>query len=416
MKVLVVGNHTCGNRGDAAILRGLLAELREQEVEIQVDVITRYVTSSSFLLSECVEEDSLYHYHRQTGSLISKVWNAIGLRLLPKLLHRAFLKKSNRLLPNHIKRHIASLESYDAVLQVGGSFFVDFYGASQFEHVLCALIAKVPVYMVGHSVGPFTDKGFVGIAKTVFSNVEILSLREELSRGMMLDAGISIDRVHAGADTAWLVPNTLKTLPSELHTLVSKKPAVAITMRELAPFDKRLGVDQVQYERAFANLASSLINEGYQVIVCSTCTGIESYHKDDRMVALRVQKLVNLFDDIHVVMDELNDVQLGTLLGMCELTIGTRLHSAIISMNYGTTALALNYEHKSAGILAQMGLSGYAFEVKSLFDGTLDSAVLELLSHLNEGQSSIIDLVEGERIKARKMVSEVLKNLNEKSK
>ncbi len=32
------------------------------------------------------------------------------------------------------------------------------------------------------------------------------------------------------------------------------------------------------------------------------------------------------------------------------LTIGTRLHSAIISMNFGTPAIAINYERQIAGI------------------------------------------------------------------
>lgn len=37
----------------------------------------------------------------------------------------------------------------------GGSFFVDLYGVPQFEHALCTFMAKKPLYMIGHSVGPF---------------------------------------------------------------------------------------------------------------------------------------------------------------------------------------------------------------------------------------------------------------------
>ncbi|STE96177.1 Colanic acid biosynthesis protein [Escherichia coli] len=50
------------------------------------------------------------------------------------------------------------------------------------------------------------------------------------------------------------------------------------------------------------------------------------------------------------MMDELNDLEMGKILGACELTVGTRLHSAIISMNFATPAIAINYEHKSAGL------------------------------------------------------------------
>lgn len=34
------------------------------------------------------------------------------------------------------------LSGYDAIIQVGGSFFVDLYGVPQFEHALCTFMAK----------------------------------------------------------------------------------------------------------------------------------------------------------------------------------------------------------------------------------------------------------------------------------
>ena len=49
------------------------------------------------------------------------------------------------------------LSGYDAIIQVGGSFFVDLYGVPQFEHALCTFMAKKPLFMIGHSVGPFQN-------------------------------------------------------------------------------------------------------------------------------------------------------------------------------------------------------------------------------------------------------------------
>ena len=40
MKFLLIGNHTCGNRGDAAILRGLIAELEAQYPQAELTVTT----------------------------------------------------------------------------------------------------------------------------------------------------------------------------------------------------------------------------------------------------------------------------------------------------------------------------------------------------------------------------------------
>ncbi len=78
---------------------------------------------------------------------------------------------------------------------------------------------------------------------------------------------------------------------------------VAITLRELAPFDKRLGTTQQAYEKAFAGVVNRILDEGYQVIALSTCTGIDSYNKDDRMVALNLRQHISDPARYQVVMD-----------------------------------------------------------------------------------------------------------------
>ncbi len=47
MKLLILGNHTCGNRGDSAILRGLLDAINILNPHAEVDVMSRYPVSSS---------------------------------------------------------------------------------------------------------------------------------------------------------------------------------------------------------------------------------------------------------------------------------------------------------------------------------------------------------------------------------
>ncbi len=74
------------------------------------------------------------------------------------------------------------LSGYDAIIQVGGSFFVDLYGVPQFEHALCTFMAKKPLFMIGHSVGPFRDPQFNQLANYVFGHCDALILRESVTR------------------------------------------------------------------------------------------------------------------------------------------------------------------------------------------------------------------------------------------
>ncbi|MFP8618506.1 colanic acid biosynthesis pyruvyl transferase WcaK [Klebsiella grimontii] len=407
MKLLLVGNHTCGNRGDGAILRGLLDNLRKIEPNIELDIISRYAISSSFLLDEQIYPDKLHVAKTKLNktNLFGKVKNKINTFLLPRVLlahakQKGFFYKFS--LPMYIHHFISDLKQYDAVIQVGGSFFVDLYGTAQFEHVLCSLIAKKDIYLIGHSVGPFESEFFKHVATYAFSNVNKLVLREEVSLDLMKSAGLPINKVIMGVDTAFLVDD--KKVQNKNYVLehwlniISRKPTIAITVRRLAPFDKRLGVSQEAYETAIASVVDQYINKGYQIVAFSTCTGIESYNNDDRMIAYSVSKrLKGPASDFHIVMDEINDLQLGYLLRECKLTIGTRLHSAIISINFGTPAIAINYEHKSLGVMRGLDMDQLSASLTELLNGKIMNKVDYILDNHSELNHSLKDKVDATR-------------------
>jgi colanic acid/amylovoran biosynthesis protein len=376
-RILIVGNHTCGNRGDCAILRGLLECLEEVLPESRIDVTSRFPTSSEHLLGRPLLPDALNGYYLGARKGRFGQLRALLLRkLVPWLLHG---KLGGRWwgnwtrLPGHHRRYIESLKQYDLVIQVGGSFFVDLYGATQYDQVSCALLAGRPTYLLGHSVGPFQHAFFRKVSQDVLARVDALALREEVSSRHMQESAIPQHKVRWASDTAWLVH------PGEPVEPDTARPTVAVTFRELAPFDKRLGISQTQYENAFAELLDAVIEAGYRIEALSTCTAIDGYPKDDRMIALKVRARLRHPESFRVEMNELNDIELGRRLGACMLTIGTRLHSAIISMNFGTPSVALNYEHKSEGIMKRLGIDDLAMPVRSLIDGTLRIKVLALL-------------------------------------
>lgn len=415
MKILLVGNHTCGNRGDGAILRGLIDSLNLARTDLEIDVISRYPTSSGYLLQQEIMPDELF---LETKKGKNKFMDKVKRRLMPKIM-MAHISGSglfkSMAVPKYLQDFTNKLKQYDAIIQVGGSFFVDLYGPLQFEHSLCALLAKKPIYMIGHSVGPFQKERFNEIANFVFSRVNSLVLRESVSLDMMKQGSITTAKVVKGADTAFLVRAREVEEPSHnlLHwqQLISSTKTIAITVRELAPFDKRLGVTQQEYEMAFGKVINAMIDKGYQVVALSTCTGIDSYNKDDRMVAMTLRDHVVQKDQYHVIMDEFNDLELGILLGRSHLTIGTRLHSAIISMNFGTPAVAINYEHKSLGVMNQLGLPEMATDVKSLMDGSIITKVNGILDNYDVVKQQVDSAVEQERVLGNKITEDVVKIL-----
>ncbi|BBE76740.1 MULTISPECIES: colanic acid biosynthesis pyruvyl transferase WcaK [Phytobacter] len=423
MKLLILGNHTCGNRGDSAILRGLLDAIARIEPQAEVDVMSRYPVSSSWLLNRPVMGDPLYSQmkaHNTAAGLMGRVKKVLRRRYQHQVLLSRVTdsgKLRNIAIAQGFTDFVRLLAGYDAIIQVGGSFFVDLYGVPQFEHALCTFMAKKPLYMIGHSVGPFQDPQFNQLANYVFGHCDALILRESVSLNLMKQSEITTEKVEQGVDTAWLVEDDAAFIPNYAvrHWLdvAAKQKTVAITLRELAPFDKRLGTTQQAYEKAFADVVNRILDAGWQVIALSTCTGIDSYNKDDRMVALNLRQHISDPFRYHVVMDELNDLEMGKILAVCDLTVGTRLHSAIISMNFGTPAIAINYEHKSAGIMQQLGMPEMAVDIRHLLDGSLAAMAADTLGQLPALNQRLATAVAAEREKGALMVKSVLDRIRE---
>ncbi|HAP1801002.1 TPA: colanic acid biosynthesis pyruvyl transferase WcaK [Escherichia coli] len=424
MKLLILGNHTCGNRGDSAILRGLLDAINTLSPEAEVDVMSRYPVSSSWLLNRPVMGDPLYlqmKAHNNAPGMVGRVKKVLRRRYQHQVLLSRVTdsgKLRNIAIAQGFTDFVRLLSGYDAIIQVGGSFYVDLYGVTQFEHALCTFMAKKPIYMVGHSVGPFQAPAFNQMANYVFGHCDALFLRESVSLDLMKRSDIDTSKVEKGVDTAWLVDHHDDTFDASYavqHWLnvAQQQKTVAITLRELAPFDKRLGTTQEAYEKAFAGVVNRIIASGWQVMALSTCTGIDSYNKDDRIVALNLRKHIQDPSRYHVVMDELNDLEMGKLLGACDLTVGTRLHSAIISMNFGTPAIAINYEHKSAGIMQQLGMPEMAVDIRHLLNGDLEAMAADTLGQLSTLVPRLNEAVARERAAGLSMVESVLTRIVE---
>ncbi len=377
-----MGHHTCANRGDSAISRGLYIALQQYFPNATFSFISQFPVSSSYLSGRPYQANRLRNHYQPTskgllGKFISYANARFFSRYLGVLVRYPKLRNWMKLPAIH-QDEIKFIQQFDLVVQVGGSYFVDLYGTSQFDYALCTILAQRPLYLVGHSVGPFRNKHFNALASLVFTKAKALVLRETLSRQLMLDSNIQCNTLIEGADTAWLIHAPDYPL-SDRCKLTSTKPVIAITLRKLYPFDQTLGINQSEFNFAIVSLLDNLIDAGYEILMLSTCTGIDGYVNDDRMIALTIQQQLKIPSAASVEMRELNDIELGTIFSQCVLTIGTRLHSAIISMNFGTPAFAINYEHKSAGILNQMALPELAIEMNELLDGKAERRIFKAL-------------------------------------
>lgn len=110
-------------------------------------------------------------------------------------------------------------------------------------------------------------------------------------------------------------------------------------------------------------------------------------------------------------MDELNDLQLGTLFQQCMLTIGTRLHSAIISMNFGTPAIAFNYEHKSRGVMNELDMEFLSSDINELITGSVVDTIDHVLENNEDVKNTLAQRINATRVRGYNNIKEILEGL-----
>ena len=384
MRLLIIGNATCSNRGDSAIFRGLIHEISDQRPDAELICCSRNPVPSSFVLQRPLEPDWIYESRIVSGSTLKKAKAMVGRQFANRKLlwiNNSKLARKCLSAPTPAKDFQNRIKDIDAVLHVGGSFFVDLYGVGQFDTIMaCAQINKL-VYLAGHSMGPFRIPIVKKFASAFLPTVEKVFLREPTSMEMLEELNIDLSNVADGSDTAWLMPDAVDSQVVDAELDGCERPLIAVTVRKLAPFDKRLGITQEDYENNVADLLNNLIDQGHHVVGVSMCTGLGGYFFDDRLVAESVRKRLRNPEHMTVLWNEYNDLEVGGILRRCKMLVGTRLHSVILAMRYGTPALALYYEHKSQGVLKQLGLSQWSVRLQDVAKQETLAIAYDILEH-----------------------------------
>lgn len=127
MKLLILGSHTCGNRGDSAILRGLLDAINILNPHAEVDVMSRYPVSSSWLLNRPVMGDPLFlqmKQHNSAAGVVGRVKkSSVAATSIRYCSHASPTLASCVISPSPgFTDFVRLLSGYDAIIQVGGSF------------------------------------------------------------------------------------------------------------------------------------------------------------------------------------------------------------------------------------------------------------------------------------------------------
>ncbi|WP_436714998.1 polysaccharide pyruvyl transferase family protein [Roseiconus lacunae] len=346
-KFAVVGNYSCANRGDCAILRGLCDDLERRK--IQFEVFSEHPEQGEKFFGKSLTPTPLASFEIRSKAQ----WLAAELLMRRSSLGPAMLSVSR------FRRELGYLRRFDGIIFAGGSYFVDIYGAHKYLLPAFAGAAKIPFALCGHSIGPFETSDRVrSWASAALSRSTAITLRDTASREHAERIGIPLRLLVDSADTAWIKPESRKR---KLYPLSSSKQLVAISARDLSPFEKRLGIKKRDVISWMAACIDQLIELGVHPVGLSTCTSYAGYRFDDRVILKEIQGRLTNPSAMSIIEDELNDLEIAGVYERCDAVLSMRMHATILAMRAGTPAFIIPYEHKSSSLFRQAGMEDRIF-------------------------------------------------------
>ncbi len=403
---IVVSNSVALNTGDAAILLGLVAILKEAfgpdtefvVYDAQPDVAGRLHPGFAFARS--------LHVTLRTGGsgFVGRLRRKVARTRLT-LAARAWAggrpQLARGLVPHDLREALEDYGAADLVVSTGGTYLVEHYAlAPRIADFDFTRRMGRPLVLFTQSLGPFEDPGNRRALAPLLGGARAILLRDARSLRHLHDLGAGVDRAHVGADAAFALADPARLASARDSAGAEGSLRVAISVRAWRHFagDEHDGMRR--YRLAIAALVAHLVEgHGADVLFVSTCQGVPEYWTDDSDTAAEIIALLSPAAREHVRVDRAyhDPATLGALLGRHDLVVATRMHAAILALSAGVPVLPIAYEFKTRELAARLGLSRWTQDVERLTGPGLVAACDDLLAELDDVRGELFCAVERER-------------------
>lgn len=369
MKILVVNAYVRENGGDAALLSVLLSQLRQAypAAELAVAGMEGPADRPEFdgvpnigSIRRYTSIESLSLPHRVLRKALSLAIGGLWFKG-PKKLWFAL----QPVLPSEIRAEVTAIREADAVIALGGGYLNGKNNAGGDLNVYYLLLParlaqrlNKPVIFAPQSYGPFGNAKQERWVRDTLNKTDLIMVREQTSMELLARLGVHTKLLHKTVDSGFAF--TVPAEPDALarYGIAKGEKVVGMTARNwLTP-----GA-QTAYEQALAKTIDYIrAKHGMRVLLIPQVTSAFQAD-DDRIVEKRIASYCNPASQPVVVDETISHTTLKALYGALDYLVGTRFHSVIFGLTSRVPAIAIEYEHKTGGIMHDLDLDAWVLKI-----------------------------------------------------
>lgn len=361
------------------------------------DDLNRYINNTKL---NNIDRETIDYNLCISNNFVERVIN----KLKRKFLYSYFYKKEFL----KLKRNT------EILIVLGGDDISEYYGVEGLEKELrrIDIIKKdIKVFLVGQTIGPFSNDERKNLVKNTLDGVEIYS-RDNVTKNYM-DYEIGIDKVIKSSDLAFLdLPNQSN---HEIESNILKKYNLDGDYITIVP--SGLSNCYCDNKETYINKWVSIINDirtnhPSKNLVLLAHVLVKT--NDDREVIRSIYNRLDNKNKIIQIIDEITPLQARFILGNGDLTITGRMHAAISTFQMGKPAISLSYSIKYSGVIGEgLGLKDLVIESSGdnyWQNNYLNDSILQKIDYVYKNEEKLLYKIK-ESVNICK--SEVLEMIND---
>jgi colanic acid/amylovoran biosynthesis protein len=419
MRILIANVYSYKNKGDAAIVISLLREVRR--VFPGADVLVQ--------TADALHDEGKYDApitHSLLWTLLSSVrTQPLPLRLWVLLrglaglymyfgLYRLFHRAPMFVVPKKLQAFMQENQRADLVIACGGGYLRT--ATSSLEdwlllkvtclNFLAAKYLGKSVFLYSQSIGPVHGPSQLRMLRRALNKVDLIEPREDVSVKFLKSLDLTTPVVPT-ADPALLLGGTGQ-FPAGVAELHDGRLHVGLTVRKWFKTEHELQ----SYIDAVAQTLDYLIEQYNAEVFYIPQVIAENFGDDDRVIARRVWDQSRNQDRFTVIEADLHPFEMIGFCGKLDMFIGTRMHSNIFALINHVPVVAIEYEHKTRGIMRGLGLEPLTIDIRDVTFTSLRQRVDTLLQDRVPYQNLIKQNLPAQITESRKAM-EVIKEVYE---
>jgi colanic acid/amylovoran biosynthesis protein len=371
-KVLVTHVYSPENKGDAALLSVLLKDIstvfRAADVLIAITFeIKKNDKFEGYPLYESFMHLAMSRFHSKPLILLYSFFVMFTTTLwavIYKYTGFAFP------LPEKQQTLMQKFVTADVVIGVGGGYLRGqnkgigslLYVSLVLHPLWISRILRKPFIAYSQSIGPFSNKLEESlIAWSLNTCATTVMAREDISTQLLERIGVKVKTVRS-IDSGFGFES--QVAPIDLRKQLSipdKLLLVGVTAKRYAK-----AREQERYERELAASLDKIQSKHPVYIIFIPQVTAAFNNDDDRLVHTRIHSYMNSDSNIHLVDADLTHHEIKRYYENLDFLIGTRFHSVIFALTSRVPSIAIEYEHKTSGIMKDLNLEQWVVPFKDV--------------------------------------------------